>query len=391
MAREVGEKIVSQVPREFVTQPFFPARKQTAPRVLHIDGVTWTIGVPRPDRRQPPVAFDMRHGRVCFALLSFRDRLDAAGAIRFSINELAHRMAHSNGGRYSRDLLNLLFDLRDTWVRLDYPEGPPRTFSVIGGIDVLGSPSVRRRPAVEGGTVESEFWLDRVTLHPEFFKLMNRIERQTGLRLDVLIGMTSDAAQSIYTFLPSRAARRSAANPFEITLTTLMEQIGMTVPPHRSKRLQVFTQRSPSIIDQLNGAETLTGVLRVEVAETVDGDDYKVRTWVEVRPPALAAPSGDSTLLKAWTEAGRTKREFDRRVRSAPELTDHQVYLIGRAGATLAGNERFFRMAAALLGAGRFEGALSEAKGDALEGRPARNPTGSLIVRLMNAIRSPKK
>ena len=281
-----GGKIVSQVPRELVTQPFFPARKQTAPRVLTIDGVKWTIGVPRPDKRQAPVAFDMRHGRVCFGLLSFRDRLDGAGAIRFSINELAHRMAHSNGGRYSRDLLNLLFDLRDTWVRLDYPEGPPRTFSVIGGIDVLGSPSVRRRAPTEGATVEPEFWLDRVTLHPEFFKLMNRIERQTGLRLDVLIGMTSDAAQSIYTFLPSRAAHRSADNPFEINLATLMEQIGMTVPQHRSVRKQMFTQRSPSIIEQLDGAETLTGVLRVELAETVDGGDYKLRAWVDrTKPP----------------------------------------------------------------------------------------------------------
>ena len=95
-------------------------------------------------------------------------------------------------------------------------------------------------------------------------------------------------------------------------------------------------------------------------------------------------------MLKAWKDSGQSKREFDRRVRAAPDLTDHQVYLIEKAGATLETNERFFRMAAALLGAGRFEGILSEAKGDALEGRGPRNPTGGLIFRIMSAIRTPK-
>ena len=109
---------------------------------------------------------------------------------------------------------------------------------------------------------QPEFWLDRVTLNPDFFGLLQHIENLAGLRLDVLIGMTSDAAQSIYTYLPSRAVHRSSANPFEITLTTLMEQIGLNVPPHKSKRHQIFTQRSPSIVNQLNGAETLTGILR---------------------------------------------------------------------------------------------------------------------------------
>ena len=126
MAKEKTSKVVSIVPREFVTQPFFPAQEQTTPRVLNIDGVRWTIGVPRPDKRGNAVAFDMRHGRLSFALLSFRDRLQDGRVIRFSMNELAHRMASSNGGRYSRSLLELLFDLRNTWVGLERSDGTAR-------------------------------------------------------------------------------------------------------------------------------------------------------------------------------------------------------------------------------------------------------------------------
>ena len=389
--KEQDPKVIALVPREFITQPFFPARKQTTPRVLDIEGVRWTIGAPRPDRRQQSVAFDMRHGRLCFALLSFRDRLQEDRVIRFSINELAHRMANSNGGKYSRSLLELLFDLRDTWVRLEFTDGTARTFSIIGEIETLEKHPIRRRPALDALATQPEFWLDRVTLNPDFFGLLNRIGRQAGLRLDVLIGMTSDVAQSIYTFLPSRAFHRTADNPFEITLSTLMAQIGLDVPQHKSVRKKLFTQNTRSVIQQLNGAEVLTGVLWVSLAETVDGDDFKLRAWVEQAKPVLAEPSDESSLLQAWKGGGGTKREFDKRVRSAPDLSEHQAYLIEKSGAVLQTNERFFRMAAALLGNGRFDAIVSEAKGDALEGRSTRNPTGSLIWRLMRAIKDARK
>jgi hypothetical protein len=388
MAKEKSTKVVSVVPREFVTQPFFPAKQQTAPRVLDIKGVKWTIGVPRPDKRGNPVAFDMRHGRLCFALLSFYERLQEGRVIRFSMNELAHRMASSNGGRYSRKLLELLFDLRDTWVRVENVDGKAHTFSIIGEIATVEDHPIRRRVAVDALTSQPEFWLDRVTLNPDFFGLLQQIANQAALRLDVLIGMTSDIAQSIYTYLPSRAVHRSAADPFEITLSTLMGQIGLDVPEHKSVRKKLFTQRTPSIIDQLNGAEVMTGTLRVELAETVDGTDFKLRAWVDQAASALAGPpTAGSTLLSAWRESGRSKAEFDRLVRRSPRLTDHHVYLIEKAGAQLAGNEMFFRMAAALLG-GRFDTILAETKGDAIEGRQRLfDPTRILIWRLMEAIK----
>ena len=49
-------------------------------------------------------------------------------------------------------------------------------------------------------------------------------------------------------------------------------------------------------------------------------------------------------------------------------------------------------IAKALVGASRFEALLSEAKGDALEGRKAtKNPTARLIFRLMETISEPRQ
>jgi hypothetical protein len=390
MGKDNPSNIVAIVPREFVTQPFFPARKQTTPRVLEFGGVRWTIGAPRPDQRQLSPAMDIRHGRLCFALLSFRERgEDAPRAIRFSLNELAHRLATANNGTYSRQLLELLFDLRDTWVRLDHQDGSSEQFSIIESIRVNTKP-VRRSDALAALSRQGELWLDFVNLSPEFFGLLNRIQMQAGIRLDVLNSISSPTAQTIYTYLPSRAVHHGAGDPFEITLTTLMQQIGLNVPKQKSIRREVFTQNSSSIIDQLNGAETLTGVLHVGLTETNDGTDYKLRAWVERTASIVPAALPERGLLKAWKASGRSKLDFDERIRAGRPLTDHQVYLIERSGAELVTNERFFRMAAALLGH-RFETILAEAKGDALEGRPARNPTGRLIWRLMDAVKKPAR
>jgi len=382
------DQITPLAPREFITKPFFPARKQDEPRVIEYQGATWTIGAARLDRpheEHPP--FDMRHGRVCFALLTFRDRLKNDKQINFSINELAHRVARSNGGRYTRDLLGILYDLHETWVRIDHPDQSFDKFHPIESIRIHGKP-VRRRDALAAANHQHELWLDFVHLNPTFFGLVRHYKTLARIRFDVLTSLTSDTAQAIYCFLPSRAVHREADNPFEIRLDTLMEQIGLPVPAHRSVRRKVFTQNKHPIIDQLNGAETMAGTLRVDLAETNDRTDFKLRVWVDKPTVDLKPPTTpQSSLLNLWLATGRSRREFDQRVRNAAALTDHQVYLIQRARATYRGNERFFEMVAALLGQGPFQMILSEAKGDALEGNPGRNPTGRLIWRLMAAIR----
>ena len=381
-------KTVVTVPREFVTQPFFTATKQTKPRSLLIAGRPWTIGVNRLDGRGEKcrlAGLDIRHGRLCFALLSFRDRLDERLQIRFSVNELAHRFAASNGGRYSRDLVELLFDLFDTWIRIDHADGTEEEFRVVENVRVFKKP-VRRKDALAALKGQREFWLDNVSLNENFFRLL---DRYAGIRLDVLTGMRSTTAQAIYTYIPSRAIHHDAASPFEITLTNLMTQIDLKVPSAKSKRREVFTRRQPSILDQLDGAELIVGKLRVSIAETADGNDYKLQAWLE-RPRAKVIPidaTNGSAVLALWREHGGTKRTFDERLKHRPPLALHHADLIERAGASVQGNEAFYTMAAALIGQGPFERILHEAKSDHLEGDRAWNPGGRLAYRLKEAIK----
>ena len=171
----------------------------------------------------------MRHGRLCFALLTFRDRMDPEEkAIHFSINELAHRVANTNGGRYSRDLLNLLFDLRDTWVRRTHADGTWTEFAILESVRIHGQP-VRRKDALKALAThkQEELWLDFVHLNPDFFGLLHTYEQLARFRFDVLKLMRSDVAQCLYAFLPSRAAGRTAADPYRVPLAELIEEIGL--------------------------------------------------------------------------------------------------------------------------------------------------------------------
>jgi len=64
--------------------------------------------------------------------------------------------------------------------------------------------------------------------------------------------------------------------------------------------------------------------------------------------------------------------------------------LLETAGVVVGKNRRFFEMAKAILKEARFNGLLSEAKGDELEGRKAqKNSTARLIHRIMEAVGAP--
>ena len=396
------KQLTPVVPKDFVTAPFFTARKTPGPRALTINDVRWTIGIPHPTKRGvASPALDMRHGRACFALLSFRDRLQGRD-IHFSLNEFCHRYAQSQGGRYSREILDILFELRETWVRReilkpgqnqnddkDPHKNYDKDFTIIGEIMLARKP-VRRRDAIRK-LEQRELWLDRVSLTPEFFSLFEDWEKLARIRLDVLTAITSPTAQAIYTFIPSRAVHHSKSDPFKIGLALLLQQIALPVPPHKSVRKKIFTQHRTSVIAQLDGKEILDGVLRVSLAETKDGSDYNFLAWVEKGANAKPAlpPASKSKLLDTWRAGGRSKQEFDRRVKTAQPLSDYHKELLQKSRAVLDGNERFFQLAAALLGQGKFEQILSEAKGDALEGSPGFNPTGRLIYRLMDALGKP--
>lgn len=381
-------QIIPIVPRDFVTAPFFAAARQTEPRALIINDVKWVIGDAHPTGRAASPALDMRHGRACFTLLSFRDRMQHGRDIRFSMNEFCHRYAQSRGGAYSRQILDLLFDLRETWVRRESPDGTIERFTIVGDIKTLEKP-LRRKEAIKALAEQGEFWLDRISLSPEFFGLLQQWEKLARIRLDVLTGMTSPTAQAIYTFLPSRAVHHDRDDPFAIRLINLLEQISHPVPPHKSVRKKIFTQNRNSILSQLDGKEILNGILRVTLEETKDRTDFNLLAWAEKDAPPSPAPVSKSKLLEAWRATGRSKQAFDKKLKNLQPLSGYASELMERAGIEINGNERFFEMAQALLG-NRFEIIVCEAKTNAVEGDPGRSPTGRLIFRLVESVRTPQ-
>ena len=382
------QPIVPFVPKEFIKNPFFAAVKQTAPRELTIDGKRWVIGVAHPTKRRESPALDMRHARACFALLSFRDRLEEGRVIHFSMNEFCKRYARSQGGRYARDVLNILYDLQETFVAREMEDDKIQIFQILGEIEIHKK-ATRRRDALRAISPQEEMWLDRVSLSPEFFGLMHRWEELARIRLDVLNGLTSPKAQAIYTYIPSRAVHHGKSDPFQITAANLLDQIGAPVPKHKSRRKQTFQQHGEnSILSQLDGAEIADGSkLRAVMEETRDGSDMKLIFWTEKeeQEQAEALPGAPSKMLDAWLKSGRTKATYQKRIRRRQPLSDYHRDLLEKAEVKLEGNERFFENAAALLGR-QMDALLSEAKGDALEGDPGDNPTGRMIYRVMKTL-----
>ena len=370
------------VPRHMVVAPFFAAVKQTQEREVVVDGKRWVIGLDHPTKRRSSPALDMRHGRACFTLLSFRDRLQNEREIFFSMNEFCRRYASSQGGRYASDILNILFDLQETWVAREVDDGKVEYFQILGDIKIHQK-TARRRDALKALSMQKEMWLDRVTLSPEFFGLLKRWEELARICLHVLTSIRSPKAQAIYAYIPSRAVHHTKSKPFSINLATILEQIGAPVPSAKSKRKQIFVQNNNSILSQLNGAEVIDGILRAELAETRNNSDFKLLFWVEKeRGPEPIVPPKKSKMLEAWIRGGRSQSAFQERLKKTSPLQNHHLEILERAGAKLETSETFFEMAYALLGP-RFERVISEAKSDALEGNHASNPTGRLIYRML--------
>ena len=208
------------------------------------------------------------------------------------------------------------------------------------------------------------------------------------MELGTLESLSSRWAQAIYLFLPSRAYHHNVAEPFEITLTRLLDQIGAPIPATRKLRKKLFTQHERSILKQLDGVATLTGRLRVEIRTIADRSDYKLCAWVE--PGAVGSPKPPKPrgkLIAAFLAKGRTEKELSKKLENRRDLDDYEQELLKRGSIVVAGNERFFTLAKALLGTDRFRGLLAEAKGDHIEGRPAtKSPTARLIHRIKESI-----
>lgn len=384
-------------PRDYFLGPVFAASKQTGPREVTIAQRRYLIGGFHPMRRNfSPPALDVRHARAIFCLLSFRDPYSGSRLIRFSFNEFCRRYARSNGGRYARAIAEIVADLLDAYIRVtDLKTNITHEYRLIEHIDIEKR-LIRRKDAHLANTPQLEMWFNGCTLSPEFYDTLNQIVELQHLKLNVFTAIRSPLAQAVYLYIPSRAHHHTRDDPFEISLTKLLEQVSFPVPFHKSKRKELFTKHAEegrSILQQLDGLATLSGLFHVALAETEDKADWKMQAWVEkVAPQTLTGVEGNSKIVKAYLKSGRTSEQLRQILVQIQPMSDYELELLERAEVEVAGNERFFEMARAILKPSRFESLLAEAKGDSLEGRKAKkNPTARLIYRLMEAIAQPPR
>jgi hypothetical protein len=375
-------------PKDYFLGPVFAARKQYGAREVTINQRKYQIGGFHPMRPNfHPPALDVRHARAIFALLTFRNREVDTPIIQFSFNEFCRKYAHTNGGRYSRAIAEIVADLMDAYIRVtEVPTGVSHEYRLIERVDIATRPP-RRRDGKLAQSCQQEMWFNGCTLSPEFYGILNRIAELQHLNFDVFRSIRSPLAQAVYLYIPSRAHHHTEDDPFEITLTKLLEQVSVDVPGQKNRRRQIFTQNSKSIMKQLDGVATLTGVFRVRLAETADRADWKLLAWVDRNHKKAKRDPRASKLMSAFLDSGHSQQELDRRLSSVQELSVYEKELLATATVEIEKNLRFFELAKALLGTTRFVALAAEAKGDAIEGRKARkNPTARIIWRIMEAI-----
>lgn len=383
-------------PKDYFLGPVFAATKQAGRREVTVGSNQYIIGGFHPLRPDfAPPALDVRHARAIFSLLSFRDPFDDTGTrlVSFSFSEFCRRYAHSNGGRYLRAIKEILADLTDAFIQVtDLRTKLAHTYRLIERIDIRDR-AIHRRDSHLAKSNQTEMRINTCTLSPEFAGLLGRIAELQHLNLSVFTSIRSPLAQAIYLYIPSRAYHHSEADPFEINATKLLDQVSFPVARHKSVRKRAFTKHEDegrSVLQQLDGVETLSGVFRVRLEETSDHADWKLQAWVERDAKRTKLPMQGSKLAAAYLEGGRPREFLDQALANVRPLTSYELDLLEAAQVEVPKNRRFFEMAKAVLKEVRFVSLLSEAKGDALEGRPTtKNPTARLIHRIMQAISTP--
>jgi len=375
------------VPKDFLLGPVFAASKQAGPRQVTVRNREYTIGGFHPiHRTRVSPALDVRHARLCFAILSFRDIFSDSQKFSFSFNELCRRYAGSNGGRYSRDIGDLLGDLMDTYFRIRNLEtGIAHSYRILEHIDIEERP-IRRRDSIKAQTSQMEMWFHGVTIAPGFYDLLQDIAELQYLKLEAFTSIRSPLAQAIYLYIPSRAHHHSKSNPFEIAIPKLLEQVSHPLPKYNSYQKALFTQNRNSVLSQLNGKETLTGTFYLNLVKTADGKNFKLQAWIEPREENKTLPKPKSKFIQAFLDRGVSYDEIQKRLKRILPLDSYELELLKKGKIIIDGNEPFLEMAKALLGRNRFGQLLSEAKGDALEDQQTtKSPTHRLIHRIMEA------
>jgi len=384
----LNEKGLVPVPKAYVTSPIFSAKSTTESRTVYLaNGTRYTIGGNLLDTGKYAPALDVRHLRLLLVLLFFRQRdYPPPSKITFSMNEACHHYASSQGGRYSREIMRLFEDLKNSCFEVQ--EAGARDFFIYPILKDFRVRGRYRRRKPKSDQMQKELHLEYAELHENFIPILMET---VHFDLSAFKKMSSPIAQAVYAFIPSRATYRPKDNPFSITITTILKQIGAAIPQAKWARKKLFTQNKVSILKQLNGAPTRTGFLRVIIEETSDKEDYKLLFWEERAPADLPienqstlnqkkAPHVTSVFFQIWIDRGGTNEGYQRKTCNLPEITPYEQGLMQMAKIEFKGNERAFQVAKVLIGDASFEECLGYSKSYAIENKRVKKSHTSLFI-----------
>ena len=376
------------VPKAYVTNPIFSAKPTTERRTVYLsNGTRYTIGGNLLDTGQYAPALDVRHLRLLLVLLLFRQRAyPPPTKITFSMNEACHHYASSQGGRYSREIMRLFEDLKNSCFEVQ--ELGAKDFFIYPILKDFRVRGRYRRRKPLSHEMQRELHLEYAELHEDFIPIL---VETVHFDLAAFKKMTSPIAQAIYAFIPSRATHRPESHPFSITISTLLKQIGASIPKEKWARKKLFTQNKFSILNQLNGAPTRTGFLRSTMEETSDKDDYKLLFWEEKTPIQSGSvrsntrsqgnkPFVSNVFLGIWMDAGGTYEGYQSKTHRLPTIDSYELDMMHVAKIQIDGNKRAFQVAKALIGSNLFKECLSYSKSYAIENKRVKKSHTSLFI-----------
>ena len=277
---------IALVPKDFVTAPLFPAVLQDAPRELSVgdrkytigykDNRLWKIGIPK--------AFDIRHGRMIFLLLSLMHKTNGVpkGEIDSATIYKLCMMYYGAAGKKNYEMVEeILGELKGIVVDITGKDGVRETFTV------LQFDSVEDHLDSKGRVLRKRRTVKKMRFSEEFNRYFIDCER-LYIRVDVLCSLKSAVAASIYTYIPSRAHHHTLCTPFRISFTNLIEQItgGKRSYKYKTERLRYFLddrsdegKGKKDVFAELDGREIRSGILRSRYEDA--GDDYNAIFWTE--------------------------------------------------------------------------------------------------------------
>ena len=364
-------------PPTWVVSPLFPPLPQTEPYTIVFgenNRYQFTSGCENPFNKKYKTpyrrGFDIRHyDLIALFMTEFHNgKINESGDYYTGCNNIIRAIGKTPGSAQREYIYTLLDDLWNTNLSfVDSATGQGSFFRALSEITTKE----------DGGSKV----LVKVRLSEEFIKFMKAIEHYMFIRLDVKTKLPSPVAQSIYTYLPSRAVSCTREKPWKISLTKLMEDLRLPVEKYRtvSERKRFFTQHKTSIISQLDGCPVANGSkFRVELVPSKTKKDYNFVCWVDT----TTAPR-DNKIFKWWIESGGTEADFIKKLSNKQELDVYEIECLKALGMSPKKDKIYFEMIKTL-----YSGDFSELVGDMhyryTVNNSLDNPRGYLIWEIRN-------